>query len=905
VPQGALGRIWASPSPWATQCARPAPEMPVVPAPIGQSTGKVHTPNGAGSECHQFVLLGPGGTVGSVARQELERVALVARAVQSCHELRGEGLAGKCELLRRAGTGDEEAVHRLGLVLTAEEAAEAATALRADLALLELEDDPELAEPEREAGYAELVELPFSVAEALKWLAWHEAWLAALARANSGSRPLLVDENAARTGLPAAERMRPGVRQRLVEKARSAWTAACGGHPALGSCLAEAVGTAAGAAARHTAARGVFPKSLEVARAEWNTLADSLVAVEAEAALAEDLREQVKWLLWNASWHATNLVSQHQGEGDEDEEEEQVGEAEDDEEHAEMEDSELFGDEDYPGIDEDPLKNLAQFLLHAARLHRSPAFGDSGEPWRGLCLPANSKEESVQAAAMAGFNAVRLPVSISRGSTDEALKAVMPLLRECEKVGLQAVLDCLGCSMRGSQGQDALCRCLASVAAAASEPGGPAVHGVALPRLTSPQAALPLAEALRSGGLRPEACAIILQLEDTPLDEEGCFAGFLRRALCQGEQGLLLADGHIVFEVYRRLPEHAKGPPALLDAASRSGPEASLPLGCSRWGLAVPSSLTRKCQDLGERWREELASRWEAGSGESTHGWFAMLDDAAGRGAGRTVNAGTLQMCLTRRWRWPDPLADRVLWPHAMPHVATFVYLHGFTCDGSSYLPCHNYFRKEIIPVLGVNSEGEEEEELECDYDPYPGLKVILPSAPVRPITCYSGQQFRSWYDYRTDHKGEMEDELSLETLEEVVRRVHHTLDAEASLLGGPGRVLLGGASQGAAVALHSALTYPGHLGGVMATQGHLLSLTQLPADWAERGTPVRVYNGLADSTMPWGVWVSDTYDRLRQSGCDLEFVTEEDVDHGDDEAEGRWVRAFLQEMWVRLGLDA
>jgi len=321
----------------------------------------------------------------------------------------------------------------------------------------------------------------------------------------------------------------------------------------------------------------------------------------------------------------------------------------------------------------------------------------------------------------------------------------------------------------------------------------------------------------------------------------------------------------------------------------------------------VPASLTRECQGLGERWREELAARWEASSGRTTHGWFATLDDATGRGVGRTIHSGSLQMCLARRWSWPDPLADRVMWPHGRPHKASFVYLHGFTCDGASYLPCYNFFRKELsIPFFPRGSEDEEEEVEEefLEYVPFPGLKVILPSAPVRPISCYGGQKHRSWYDYKTDHEGNQEDELSLETLEEVVYRMQRLLDAEASLLGGPERVLLGGASQGAAVALHAALGYAGRLGGVVATQGHLLSSTLVPPDWASRGTPVRVFNGLADSTMPWTKWVSGTYDRLRESGGDVEFVTDDGVDHGDDDAEGRWVRAFLQEMWRRWGLE-
>lgn len=990
-----------------------------------------------GAEKDRCLLLSPGGEEGSVPRHVLARIARVNKAALSCHDVAGVSLADKCDLLRRAGTGDQEAVCCLGLVLSPEEAAEAVELLRADVALRAKDDDPELAVSRKQAStpdllvkiisarglrdadwlpgsglmcgksdpyciceikgkpnskfqtlvieddlnpvwnrqeimedyvvgddlefevwdkdygkkddflgrftltleqfhprgfegevrledagkakeaflkikvttsqvmHEELRELPFAVADALKWLAWNEAWLASLSRANSGSRPLLVDDHSAKTGLPPAERLRPGIRQRLAEKARSHWAAACESQGALTDALADALAAAAGAVARHTAARGVFPRHLATARTEWNTFTDALLAAAAEGSLGEDLRTEVKWLLWNAAWHATNLVSMHQGEGDADDEEEEEAaeEAEDDLDHMGMEDTELFGDEEYPGYEQEPLENLSHFLQHAGRLHRCDDFGCSGEPWRGLCLTATAKESAVQNAAMAGFNTIRLSLPPARGSTDDVLKSVMPMLKACDKAGMHAVLDCLGCSLRGSQGMEALCRSLSAVAAATSDPNGPTVRAVALPRLTSPQAAVPLVEALRSGGLRPENCAIIIQLEDAPVDLDGNHCGFFRKALLQGEQGLLLSDGHIVFEVYRKLPEHSDGPMALLDAASSSGPESSLPMGCSRWGLTVPSQLSAPCSALGERWREELASRFEAGSGNSTHGWFCILDDATGKTV-RTIPSGSLQMCLQRRWRWPEPMADRTLFTHGTPHVASLIYLHGFTCDGIGYLPCHDYFRKEIIlPALGEGDD--EDEEPEYLYVPLPGLKVILPSAPVRAVSCYGGQKYRSWYDYRTDFQGEREDELSEETLKEVTWRLHRCLDAEASLLGGPERVMLGGASQGAAVALHAALTYPGHLGGVLATQGHLLECTPVSSEWAARETPVRVFCGLQDSTMPWDSWVSNTYNRMRNTGCNIQCHTEEGVDHGDGDAEGRWVRSFLQEMWIHLGFDA
>jgi len=155
----------------------------------------------------------------------------------------------------------------------------------------------------------------------------------------------------------------------------------------------------------------------------------------------------------------------------------------------------------------------------------------------------------------------------------------------------------------------------------------------------------------------------------------------------------------------------------------------------------------------------------------------------------------------------------------------------------------------------------------------------------------------RSWYDYLADNDGESEDPLCWDTLEVQTKRIHALIDKEVERLGDASKIFLGGASQGACAALHVAMTYPGKFGGLIAAQGHLLSGTKVPSDWAGRGIPVRVFNGLADETMPWHKWVSATYDRLRASGCDIKFVLSKDVEHGDDEAEGKWVRSFFGEM--------
>mmetsp|Transcript_40635 Transcript_40635/g.80290 ORF Transcript_40635/g.80290 Transcript_40635/m.80290 type:complete len:1054 (-) Transcript_40635:43-3204(-) len=708
-----------------------------------------------------------------------------------------------------------------------------------------------------------LKELPAAAAEALRWLAWHEAWYAALACAASGNRPLLVENGAADTGLPMAERLKLPIRKRLAEKAREAWSRDASGF------FVQPLAQAAAAAAQHTASRCVVPKQPTEALQAWRTFDACLK--ELEHGLHEDLIDAMRWLLWNASWHAAMLVSQYQSEDSEDEEDAEGHEDEDDEA--------VFG-EDYLDVEEDHLKHLANFIWHSVQIHRSEDWDGSGRPWRGVIFPRGMGERDVHQAASAGFSVIRLPVPMpSLDGGKDVLGPARPLLEACVAAGVPAVLDLLDWSCRGHTEQEAACKALASIAvevAASFRPG--AVVGVALPHVSLPSVA-PLVAVLREAGLSASTCAAIVQLDDSPADEEGEYSGMLQWAMRQGEQGLLISDGHIVLELCRQPAEDVHDPRALLDEALREGEgiDEVLPLSCVRWNLDVPVGLAKECELLkASFWQEEFSMRREAGCEHTTHGWFAKLDD----------NLGSLCACLGRHWRWPDPMADCTLWPHGCPHVATLVYMHGFESSGSEYVSSYEYFYRDVDGILA----------------PYPGLKVVLPTAPLRSITAWGGTRTRSWYDYLTDHDGKQEDDLDLETLEEVVRRVHATLDAEAALLGRPGAVWLGGTSQGAAVALHAGLSYHGRLGGVLATQGHMLTSTSVPGDLAKRGMAVRIFNGLDDETMPWDSWVSKTFERLKESGADVKIKVDEGVEHCDNEAEGRWCRTFLAEMWCQLG---
>merc|ERR1711963_1294713 len=157
--------------------------------------------------------------------------------------------------------------------------------------------------------------------------------------------------------------------------------------------------------------------------------------------------------------------------------------------------------------------------------------------------------------------------------------------------------------------------------------------------------------------------------------------------------------------------------------------------------------------------------------------------------------------------------------------------------------------KKKVEGTTKKKAKNEDEDgDEDPQYEPIPGLKVILPSAPMKSISAYGGEDEYSWYDYITDHDGELEDELSNTDLEEQCKRIHALLDAEAARVGAR-NVFLGGASQGCGVALHAGLTYPGELGGIVGTMGHVLTCTPVTPEFVARKIPVSCYCGLDDST--------------------------------------------------------
>lgn len=175
-----------------------------------------------------------------------------------------------------------------------------------------------------------------------------------------------------------------------------------------------------------------------------------------------------------------------------------------------------------------------------------------------------------------------------------------------------------------------------------------------------------------------------------------------------------------------------------------------------------------------------------------------------------------------------------------------------------------------------------------------PWARWSFPDATMQPVSCHGGQQLRSWFDIQAipvaagaEHRG----------LDAAVSRIHGILrDAERQ--GFPAsRVVLGGFSQGAALALHAGLAAPDPLAALCVFSGW--SGAPLgPGVHAE--TPILMLHGTEDPVVPLES-ASQSASILQRMGCSgLDFREHSGLSHavspGEVQDLGHFLLAVLPE---------
>ena len=213
---------------------------------------------------------------------------------------------------------------------------------------------------------------------------------------------------------------------------------------------------------------------------------------------------------------------------------------------------------------------------------------------------------------------------------------------------------------------------------------------------------------------------------------------------------------------------------------------------------------------------------------------------------------------------------------------ATSVWLHG---QGAS--------SEDLIPVLKHLTGSREL-----------GLRYLAPEAPMRLLEATGKRPGRAWYDMASPDSTEPDPE----TLTETQRRITELLDTDRQQGMPTERTLIGGFSQGGAIALHIGMQYPHSLAGIIVLSGELIDSENLQdrISPANANTPILMIHGQHDTLIPLQEAEANR-DRLRAAGLCVDWHSlplDHEISMDTLGIVDQWMQARLQDQGVTGNRD-
>lgn len=225
--------------------------------------------------------------------------------------------------------------------------------------------------------------------------------------------------------------------------------------------------------------------------------------------------------------------------------------------------------------------------------------------------------------------------------------------------------------------------------------------------------------------------------------------------------------------------------------------------------------------------------------------------------------------------------SDETLEIHTRRNVqATTLWLHG---QGTS--------SEDLTPLFKHLSDSREL-----------GLRYLAPNAPVRRLAALGDRMGRAWYDMAAADSQEPD----AESLSESHAQLTRLLEAERERHMPSRKTVIGGFSQGGALALHTGLQYPHELAGIIVLSGELLHPEDLGEriDPANTATPILMIHGSHDGMIPVEEAEANR-DRLLALGLPVEWHTlplGHEISMETISIIDQWLRARLEAQGVTPG---
>ncbi len=200
------------------------------------------------------------------------------------------------------------------------------------------------------------------------------------------------------------------------------------------------------------------------------------------------------------------------------------------------------------------------------------------------------------------------------------------------------------------------------------------------------------------------------------------------------------------------------------------------------------------------------------------------------------------------------------------------IWLHGLGADGRDFLP--------IVEELALAPHQ---------------VRFVFPHAPVRPVTLNGGLPMRAWFDVVSLQRDSGED---LAGIKASAAAVNALITREAARGIPAERVVLGGFSQGGAIALYCGTRQPVPLAGIVGLSTYLPGARQLAAELvpANLKVPVFMAHGEQDPVVAAG-WGELSRDALAAAGFSISwhsYVMPHTVCEQEIADLGGWLRDVL-----------
>ena len=182
------------------------------------------------------------------------------------------------------------------------------------------------------------------------------------------------------------------------------------------------------------------------------------------------------------------------------------------------------------------------------------------------------------------------------------------------------------------------------------------------------------------------------------------------------------------------------------------------------------------------------------------------------------------------------------------PADASIIWLHGLGADGHDFEP--------IVPELGLPTDA--------------AVRFIFPHAPAIPVTINAGYVMPAWYDILDISIDRKVDVAQLMNSADAIRKL---IDREVERGVESTRIVVAGFSQGGAVAIQTALTYPRQLAGLLGLSTYFATAGSIQPHPVNAGLPVKICHGSADPMVPEFIGRKGV-EKLRELGYDTEYQT-------------------------------